>query len=50
VKPAANLTTRFEYRHDHSNVNSFYSGNDDLVSGPSKKDENTVELAGIFTF
>jgi len=50
VKPAANFTTRFEYRHDHSNINSFYSGNDDLVSGPSKKDENTLELAGIFTF
>ncbi len=50
IKPAANFTTRFEYRHDHSNINSFYSGNDDLVSGPSKKDENTLELAGIFTF
>ncbi len=50
VKPTTNFTTRFEYRHDHSNVNSFYSGNDDFVSGPSKKDENTLEIAGIFTF
>ena len=50
LKPTTNFTTRFEYRHDHSNVDSFYSGSDTLDSGATKKDENTLEIAGIFTF
>ncbi|MGI4788570.1 MAG: outer membrane beta-barrel protein [Janthinobacterium lividum] len=50
LKPTTNFTTRFEYRHDHNNVDAFYSGSDTLDSGPSKKDENTLEVAGIFTF
>ena len=57
VKPTTAFTTRLEYRHDHSNINpvtggtnTFYGGSDDLVSGPTKKNEDTLELAGIFTF
>ena len=50
IKAAANFLTRLEYRHDHSNTNIFYSGNDDLVSGPSKKDQDTLSLSGVFTF
>ena len=46
IKPAANFTTRFEYRHDHSNVASFL----DKDSNPTKKDQDTIEVAGIFTF
>ncbi len=51
VKPTTAFTTRLEYRHDHSNINnSFYGGSDDSLSGPTKKNEDTLELAGIFTF
>ncbi len=50
IKPAPNFLTRIEYRHDHSNVNSFYSGNDDALSGVSKKDQDTLSLSGVFTF
>ena len=51
LKTAPNFLTRVEYRHDHTNVeNSFYSGNDDTVSGPSKKDQDTLSLSGVFTF
>ena len=46
LKPAANFTTRFEYRHDHSNIASFL----DKDSNPTKKEQDTIEVAGIFTF
>ncbi len=50
IKPAANFLTRLEYRHDHNNINTFFSGNDDLLSGPSKKDQDTLSVSGVFTF
>ncbi len=50
IKPVSNFLTRFEYRHDHTNFNAFYSGGDDAVSGPSKKDQDTISVSGVFTF
>ena len=50
VKPVANFLTRIEYRHDHNNQAVFFSGNDDGVSGPSRKDQDTLSLSGVFTF
>ncbi len=50
IKPVANFLTRLEYRHDHNNTNTFYSGSDDVVSGPTKKDQDTISLSGVFTF
>ena len=46
VKPVANFLTRFEYRHDHSNIPSFYGGN----SVADRKDQDTISLSGVFTF
>jgi hypothetical protein len=46
IKPAANFTTRFEYRHDTSNTPFFL----DKDSNPTKKNQDTVEIGGIFTF
>ena len=48
VKPTAAFTTRLEYRHDHSYATLDSSGN--VIGGPTKKDQDTLELAGIFTF
>jgi len=50
IKPVANFLTRIEYRHDHSNQAVFYGGSDDSVSGPSRKDQDTISLSGVFTF
>ena len=50
IKPVANFLTRIEYRHDHSNVPSFFGGNDDAASGASRKDQDTLSLSGVFTF
>lgn len=50
IKAAPNFLTRFEYRHDHNNSNSFFGGSDDFVSGPTKKDQDTLSLSGVFTF
>lgn len=55
VKAAANFLTRFEYRHDHNNYDGgnnpavplgFYGGN----SLPTKSDQDTLSLSGVFTF
>ena len=48
-KPAANLLTRLEYRHDHSNIDTFYGNNDD-TGNPTKRDQDTLSLSGVFTF
>ena len=50
IKPVANFLTRIEYRHDHSNVPSFFGGNDDAASGASRMDQDTLSLSGVFTF
>jgi hypothetical protein len=49
-KPAANLTTRIEYRHDDSNQDDYLGNNDSGLSGPTKKNEDLLILAGMFTF
>jgi hypothetical protein len=49
IKPVANFLTRFEYRHDHSNVDTFYGGGDE-TGFPSKRDQDTLSLSGVFTF
>ncbi len=50
LKTAPNFLTRLEYRHDHTNVpNTFYSGSDDQGS-PTKKDQDTLSVSGVFTF
>lgn len=46
VKASANFLTRLEYRHDHSNVPSYYGGN----SIADRKDQDTLSLSGVFTF
>lgn len=46
IKPATNFTTRFEYRHDGSNVPSFGDSDGNLT----KKSQDTVLVAGMFTF
>ena len=48
IKPVANFLTRIEYRHDHSNVPSFFGGNSDPLN--LKKDQDTISLSGVFTF
>ena len=60
LKTAPNFLTRFEYRHDHTNIEkSFYSGNDstpfidasgNVQGGPSKKDQDTLSISGVYTF
>ncbi len=49
-KPQASLTTRLEYRHDSSNQQSYLGKNDSALGGPSKKNEDLLILAGLFTF
>ncbi len=55
IKPVANFLTRLEYRHDHTNYDGgnnpsvaygFYGGN----SLPTKSDQDTLSLSGVFTF
>jgi len=46
MHPASNFTTRLEYRHDESNVASFPDSN----SVATKKNQDTLEVAGIFNF
>lgn len=46
LKPLANFTTRLEYRHDHANYDAFV----DKDSNLTKRDQDTVTLAGMFTF
>ena len=46
IKPVANFLTRIEYRHDHSNLPSFFGGN----SVADRKDQDTLSLSGVFTF
>jgi len=51
LKAAPNFLTRFEYRHDHSNVPSFVGSSYDGVSNTDlKKDQDTISLSGVFTF
>jgi hypothetical protein len=49
-KAAANLTTRLEYRHDNSNQDDYLGDNDSTYTGPTKKNEDLLLLAGMFTF
>ena len=49
IKAAANLLTRLEYRHDHSNIDTFYGNNDD-TGNPTKRDQDTLSVSGVFTF
>ena len=55
LKAAANFLTRLEYRHDHINYDGgnnpavpsgFYGGN----SLPTKSDQDTLSISGVFTF
>jgi len=46
IKPAANFTTRIEYRHDGSNFESF----GDSDGNATKKSQDTLLVAGMFTF
>ena len=55
IKATANFLTRFEYRHDNTNYDSgnnlavpfgFYGGD----SQPTKSDQNTLSVSGVFTF
>jgi hypothetical protein len=46
LKPAANFTTRLEFRHDHSNQDMFL----DKDSNLTKRDQDTLEIGGMFTF
>ncbi len=46
IKTAANFTTRFEYRHDGSNVDSFVDSSGNVI----KKNQDTLMVAGNFTF
>lgn len=46
VKAAANFLTRFEYRHDGSNNPIFL----DSDGNATKKEQDTVAVAGVFTF
>ena len=48
VKAAPNFLTRFEYRHDHSNIPSFFGGSSDPNN--LRKDQDTLSLSGVFTF
>ena len=51
IKAAANFLTRVEYRHDHSNIPSFYGASYDGVNNTDlKKDQDTLSLSGVFTF
>ncbi len=50
-KPGGNFTTRLEYRHDTSNIESSYLGSHDTaLGGGSKKNQDLLILAGMFTF
>ncbi len=50
-KPGANFTTRLEYRHDTSNIEGSYLGSHDTaIGGGSKKNQDLLILAGMFTF
>ena len=49
VKAATNFLTRLEYRHDHSNIDTFYGNNDDNGK-PTKRDQDTLSVSGVFTF
>jgi len=46
LHPAANFTTRIEYQHSGANVPIF----EDKSSAITKKSQDTLELAGLFTF
>jgi len=46
IHPASNFTTRFEYQHSGSNMPTYLDKN----GAPTKKDQDTLEVAGIFTF
>lgn len=50
LKPATNFTTRLEFRHDTSNVPTFLGKGENAVGGGTKKNQDTLTLAGIFTF
>ena len=45
-KPAANFITRLEYRHDSANFQGFLDKDGNLT----KKNQDTLTVAGIFTF
>jgi hypothetical protein len=47
IKATSNFTTRFEYRHDGSNVADTFV---DSHGNTTKKDQDTVTVAGFFTF
>jgi len=50
-KPGGNFTTRLEYRHDTSNIDGSYLGSHDTaLGGGSKKNQDLLILAGMFTF
>lgn len=49
-KPQPSLTTRLEYRHENSNQQSYLGKNDSAFSGPTKKSDDLLLLAGMFTF
>jgi hypothetical protein len=46
MHPAANFTERIEYQHAGSNMDAFVDSNGNV----NKKSQDTLELAGIFTF
>jgi len=46
MKTAPNFTTRLEYRHDGSNVSTFT----DSSGNSTKKSDDTLTVAGLFTF
>jgi len=48
-KVATNFTTRLEYRHDGSNVPS-YPGSSETAATADKKQQDTLLVAGLFTF
>ena len=47
LKPAANFTTRLEFRHDNTNVIGSFVDKDGNLT---KKQQDTLTLAGMFTF
>lgn len=47
VKAAANFLTRYEFRHDSVNIDNAFLGSDGT---PTKKDQDTVTVSGVFTF
>ncbi len=51
IKATANFLTRFEYRHDHSNVPTFFGASYNGADNTDlKKDQDTLSLSGVFTF